>query len=857
MNFRESYRILSVPRRYTIALLIFLIAFSFLLALYPIELGAVLITFSPAVLITLVFCGNGPGQLVAVMAALTGIYNVMRPHYSLAAHSDAYVTVATFLFFSYLMGKVISKQRAIEAALLDAQERLNFSFEGSGDGMWDWDAITGEVIYSKLWKAMLGYSETELKNDFKEWEARVHPDDLANAMSDIQSYLDSVTPRYVNEHRLKCKDGSYKWILTRGVITARDPDGNPLRLIGTHTDITAQKNIQQALLIANSEIDTANKELHFQNDEKEQRAAELVIANKELLFQNEQKQQRAAELEIANLALSVAAIAFESQEGMAITDAKLNILRVNQAYKNITGYSVEGAIEAAPHLSGIGQAEVFNTEIESTLQKTGEWAGEVWKQRKNGEDYPAHLSITAVNDVAGTLINYVITLTDITLSKSAAKEIYNLAFYDPLTQLPNRRLLIDRLEQALAASARKGRRGALLFLDLDRFKTINDNLGHNAGDWVLQQAAARLTASVREGDTVSRFGGDEFVVLLEDLNEQAIEAASQARDISKKILNTLNQPYQFGTYSLHSAGSIGITVFNGHEQVPEQLLKQADIAMYHSKSAGRNTLHFFNPVMQVAITARANMEDALRRAIEHNEFQLYYQMQVNTAGQVIGAEGLIRWQRPEYGQISPIDFIALAEETGLIIPIGQWVVDTACAQIKTWQQNPLTEDLVLAVNVNAKQFHQEHFVEQITATLLRYEVNPEKLKLELTESMLINNISEILSKMNALNKLGVNFSLDDFGTGYSSLQYLKTLPIKQLKIDRTFVRDLADDANDQAIVRTIISMVESLGIDVIAEGVENEAQRRWLLDNGCTHFQGYLFSKPLPIEQFENLLAVF
>jgi diguanylate cyclase (GGDEF)-like protein/PAS domain S-box-containing protein len=603
-------------------------------------------------------------------------------------------------------------------------------------------------------------------------------------------------------------------------------------------DFTESKKTQNALLAV-----------------KESRAAELVIANEELIFQNSEKEYRAAELVIANNELSIAAIAFESQEGMVVTNANNVILRVNHAFTQITGYSAEEAIGQTPRLLSSGrQDEAFYISMWQSINSTGAWEGEIWNRRKSGEIYPEHLTITAVIDANDSVTNYVATLTDITINKAATDEIKNLAFYDPLTQLPNRRLLLDRLNQALAVISRTGQRGALLFLDLDHFKTLNDTLGHDVGDMLLQQVAARLTACVREGDTISRLGGDEFVVLLVGLSEQSIEAAAQTKDVAEKILTSLNQPYQLNTNTCRSTASIGATLLNGQEEAPRELLKQADIAMYQSKTGGRNTFRFFDPKMQEAINIRADMENELRTAIDQHQFQLYYQIQVGSTGQVLGAEALIRWQHPERGMISPFNFIPLAEETGLILPIGQWVLDAACAQINTWQQNPPTQDLVLAVNVSAKQFHQEDFVEQVKATLQRHEINPARLKLELTESMLVDNISDIITKMNMLSEIGIRFSLDDFGTGYSSLQYLKKLPLNQLKIDQSFVRDIVTDSNDRTIVRTIITMAHSLDINVIAEGVETAEQKQLLLDNGCTYYQGYLFSKPVPIDAFEALL---
>ncbi|WP_157035294.1 putative bifunctional diguanylate cyclase/phosphodiesterase [Psychromonas ingrahamii] len=605
----------------------------------------------------------------------------------------------------------------------------------------------------------------------------------------------------------------------------------------------------------------ANEKLLFQSEEKEKLAAELIIAEEEkeklaaeLVIAKEEKEKLAAELVIA-LEFRIAATAFESQEGMFITDANNRILRVNKAYIRISGYSAEEVIGQKPKLFSSGRQEkVFYKAMWDSINSTDAWEGEIWNSRKNGDIYPGHMTITAVKDTNGMVSNYVAMIIDITLDKAASEEINNLAYFDPLTKLPNRRLLLDELNLALTINARTHQYGALLFIDLDHLKTLNNTRGHDVGNLLLKQVTTRLTESVREGDTIARLGCNEFVVVLENLSPQAIKATAQTKQMAKKILFTLTQPYSLNAIKYHCTLSIGATIFNGHELGSEELLKQADIAMYQSKDAGRNSLCFFNQTMLEAITIRAEMENELHKAIKQNQFQLYYQIQVNGSGQALGAEALIRWQHPERGQISPFNFIPLAEETGLILPIGQWVLDTACAQLKKWQQNPLTQDLVLAVNVSAKQFHQEDFIEQVKTTLQRHQIIPDRLKLELTESMLVENISDIIIKMNTLRKIGILFSLDDFGTGYSSLQYLKRLPINQLKIDQSFVRDLITDAHDRIIVRTIIAMSHSLGIDVIAEGVETVEEKQFLLNKGCTHYQGYLFSKPVPIDEFEALL---
>lgn len=555
--------------------------------------------------------------------------------------------------------------------------------------------------------------------------------------------------------------------------------------------------------------------------------------------------------------LKIAATAFESQEGMIVTNASNIILRVNHAFTKISGYSALDAVGQSPRfLSSGSQDKAFYQQMWDSVDKAGAWEGELWNRRKNGEIYPEHLTITAVKNNDGIVTNYVATLTDITQSRAASDEIKSLAFYDSLTQLPNRRLLLDRLTQASAASARSKQIGALLFLDLDNFKTLNDTLGHDVGDLLLQQVATRLRSCVRETDTVARIGGDEFVLLLEDLDGNALAAAAHAETVAEKILYSLGQPYQLGMHLCHSTPSIGATLFGDHQLGVDELLKQADIAMYEAKNSGRNMLRFFDPKMQEAIDNRANMEFELRNAIDQQQFELHYQIQVDGNGQGLGAEALIRWQHPVRGIISPIDFIPLAEETGLILPIGQWVIDTACAQLQSWGQHVLTRELTLSVNVSAKQLHQPDFVAQVQSAVTRYAINPNLLNLELTESMLLENIDGMIVSMNLLKDIGIRFELDDFGTGYSSLQYLKKLPLYRVKIDQSFVRDIAIDSSDRALVHTIITMARSLDLEVIAEGVETEDQRQFLHTNGCNHYQGYFFSKPVPLDQFEAILGI-
>jgi diguanylate cyclase (GGDEF)-like protein/PAS domain S-box-containing protein len=547
--------------------------------------------------------------------------------------------------------------------------------------------------------------------------------------------------------------------------------------------------------------------------------------------------------------LRIAATAFDSQEAMMITDADSVILRVNRAFTDSTGYSVEEIVGRTPRMLKSGRHDdAFYVAMWDSLRRTGTWQGEIWDRRKNGEIYPKWLAITAVKGSNGRVTHYVGMHTDITQRKATEEEIRHLAFYDPLTHLPNRRLLHDRLHKALATSTRCGRLGALLFIDLDNFKTLNDTRGHDKGDLLLRQVAQRLGTCVREDDTVARLGGDEFVVMLEYLSDSEADAANQSRTVGEKILETLNQPYWFDDHEYHSTPSIGITLFADHRDTVDELMKRADLAMYQAKAAGRNTLRFFDPDMQAVVSARAALEDDLREGLQEKQFLLYYQGQFNEAGDLVGVEALIRWQNPRLGLVSPVDFIPLTEENGLIVPLGQWVLEAACLQLVDWAARPATAHLTLAINVSARQFRHADFVAQVLQVLDRTGANPHKLKLEVTESLLLNDVEGTIIKMAELKTRGIGFSLDDFGTGYSSLSYLKRLPLDQLKIDQSFVRDVFTDANDAAIVRTIVALAQSLGLSVIAEGVETQEQRDFLAAQGCHTYQGYLFGRPGPAE---------
>ncbi|HEY8908032.1 MAG TPA: EAL domain-containing protein, partial [Rhodoferax sp.] len=549
----------------------------------------------------------------------------------------------------------------------------------------------------------------------------------------------------------------------------------------------------------------------------------------------------------------IAATVFESQEGMLITDASEVILRVNKAFTDITGYTTGDVLGKTPQmLCSDPQDAAMYVDMWRDLECNGAWQGELWTRRKNGEAYPARLTVTAVKNANQVVSHYVATFSDVTASKMADEKIKNLAFYDPLTHLPNRRLLMDRLEVALAASLRYQRKGALMFIDLDGFKTINDTLGHLQGDLLLEQVANRLNTCVRDGDTVARLGGDEFVVMLEQLSEDVLMAATEAKAAAEKILTTLDHVYPLSPTPCRITCSIGITLFGENPgETPGEPMKRADLAMYQAKAGGRNALRFFDPQMQAIVTARIALENGLREAMEQGELRLHYQPQMEGHAHLVGVEALVRWQRPLHGLVLPTEFIAVSEETGLILPLGHWVLETACAQLALWAQRVEMSHLTMSVNVSASQFHQSDFVQEVLGVLERTGANPYQLKLELTESVMVSGMEDVIAKMGALKKHGVRFALDDFGTGYSSLAYLKRMPLEQLKIDLGFVRDILTNPNDAAISKMVIALAESIGLTVIAEGVETSDQRDFLASQGCHAYQGFLSSRPLPLDEFE------
>lgn len=656
--------------------------------------------------------------------------------------------------------------------------------------IWRADPVSYRFLYvNEEAESILGYPVTQWRDESDFWWQRLHDDDKDR----VQAFCaeEQAAGNVDLEYRMISAEGTIVWF--RDSHTKVIKDGVVSELYGLMLDITKQK--------------------------------------------------------LAEEEFRVAAITFESQQGILITDRLGKIIRVNKAFTEITGFLPREVIDKDPKILKSGRHDKnFYKHFWQELADVGKFEGEVWNRRKNGEIYPEWQIVTAVENNR-EVTHYVSVFSDITHKKEAEDKIHNLAFYDALTGLPNRRLLLDRFEQEIAIARRHKQFGAVIFLDLDHFKLLNDSQGHLVGDELLIQVANRLSSVLREEDTPARLGGDEFVVLLHANSENLIEVSDHARTVAEKIRKQLNTPFLLHHYQHQISTSIGITLFPEGDERPDMILQQADTAMYRSKSGGRNAISFFQPFMQEAADQRLKIEQDLRMAIEKEGFMLFYQPQVDHTGVMTGAEVLIRWDHPEQGIVSPADFILVAEESSLILDIGLWVLKNTCQQIRTWLAMGITVPR-LSFNVSSRQFRQREFVDQIKNAISETQIPPHLLGIELTESVMIIDIADTVAKMKALKSLGVSIAVDDFGTGYSSLVYLKSLPLDVLKIDRSFVGDILLDSNDAIIIETIISMARHLRLRVVAEGVETEEQFELLKKLGCLLFQGYYFSRPLPSVNF-------
>ncbi|MEX8495200.1 EAL domain-containing protein [Sphaerotilus sp.] len=687
----------------------------------------------------------------------------------------------------YVLGTDITERRKIEAALRASEARLSRVLEGADQGYWDWDLQTDKFQVSARWETMLGYHPGEMQIDVTQWSKLIHPDDLPKALRAIEHHMTGLSSNHEFELRVRTKNGGWRWILTRGGIVQRDRTGVPLVMSGTHTDITERKYLERA-----------------------QREAAVVFEN--------------------------------SYEGIIVADAQRRITRVNPAFTRITGYEETEVLGRDPGLLKSGRHDAaFFREFWSSLDKGSFWRGEIWNRRKNGELYAALQSVSTVRDEAGTAQHYISVFTDITRAKAHESELDHVAHYDVLTGLPNRRLLSDRLQQAILRADRHGWQSAVCVLDLDEFKQINDRHGREAGDRFLLGIAENVKAVLRGEDTLARLGGDEFVVLLSELG-----SAEDGMQVLERILETVRQPVQVGEHLLHTSASIGASLYPADHADPDTLLRHADQAMLLAKQRGKNRCQLFDPEIDRLTQHRLEQLQRLEAALACDEFILFYQPKVDLfSGDVIGAEALIRWRHPERGLLPPGEFLPYLHGSDLEQPLGEWVIGTALRQIAIWSSEGL--DIPISVNVSAHHLMCPDFCDRLAQTLARYPgIPPSKLELEVLETAAIADMQQAVETLDQCMTLGVEFSLDDFGTGYSSLTYLRKLPVKTLKIDRSFVRDMLTDQDDLSIVQGVIQLAAAFHRRVIAEGVETMEHGAALRAMGCHLVQGYGIARPMP-----------
>ncbi len=616
-------------------------------------------------------------------------------------------------------------------------------------------------------------------------------------------------------------------------IPVRDPDGNPSCIITISEDITLRKQAEEALRNAHNEL--------------EQKIMERTM---ELRESNRMLEQELLERQAVENRLRLLGKFFENtNEAVIITDSKARIIEVNDAFTRITGFEKEEVIGRRPTvLRSYRNSRRAHVQIWKSVIRNGGWQGEVWDRRKNGEIYPVWLSIGPVRDIENSVSHYVAIASDISAIKRTEERLEHLAHHDSLTSLPNRMLFTDRLMQATALARRNKKMIAVMLLDLDRFKEVNDTLGHRLGDHLLVEVSRRLKYSIREADTISRLGGDEFAVILSDIS--AIEKAAQ---VAQHFIQAVSVPFEIEGHEIYITTSIGLTIYPADSDNIETLLKNADTAMYYAKSRGKNNFQFYTNEMNRRIIEKLFIESKLRHALDREEFHLYFQPQVEAATEkIVGMEALLRWVNPELGDMPPSKFIPIAEDTGLIIPIGEWVIQEACRQAGAWQEQGVPV-MNLSINLSARQFHKQTIVETISGILRETGFDPQHLELEITESVIMQDVEENIQTLRRLKDLGIRLSIDDFGTGYSSLNYLKRFPIDVLKIDQSFVRDITSDHDDSSVVTAIIALAHSLNLKVIAEGVETVEQLTFLKERGCDEVQGYYFSKPIPGNRVKDL----
>jgi diguanylate cyclase (GGDEF)-like protein/PAS domain S-box-containing protein len=685
---------------------------------------------------------------------------------------------------------------SLSTELLASEQRWRTALESSQSGVWDWDLESDRLVLTPQLSSMLGCDNTDCLGlaNVRTWANHLHADDQPAVRDAWRALLDEQAESAEVEHRYRGRDGAWRWVLSRGRVVARHLDGSPLRIVGTCTDISRHKQAEEQMRLAATVFD-------------------------------------------------------QSREVILITDPGGRIVGVNKAFTEVTGYRGDEALGNTPAmLKSNRQGLAFYRDMWRVLAREGYWHGEMWNRRKNGELYPSWLSITAVHDDKGKLVNYLSVSMDVSQHKAAEDRIRHLAYFDALTGLPNRQLLRDRATQVLAHSQQDEAEAAFLYIDLDDFKTINDSLDHLIGDRLLQALADRLGQAARMQDTVGRLGGDEFLVVLPG------EGSGSAAKMAEKLLQVVAEPVEIDGHQLSVTASIGISLYPQDGDGFDTLLKHADVALFEAKAQRRNLYHFYTPEMNEVAYERLTMENALRRALRHGEFELHYQPQARLdTGRIVSVEALTRWRHPEHGLIPPDRFIPLAEENGLIAPLGEWMLREACRQAKAWRDMGLLP-IEMAVNISTRQFDLADMAGQVRTVLEETGLAPEWLEIEITESLLAGNLEATQATLRELRDLGVHIAVDDFGTGYSSLSYLKRFPLRKLKIDKSFVRDIMDDHDDRAISSAIINLGQSLGLIVVAEGVETGDQLEVLRQLGCHKIQGYLLGAPVPAAELTERL---